>query len=186
VVCKRFGGTEQRNGRVESKRLPEELGNREEEEQRSRGTEKRIGEEPVGATVPAVAPTVNSREELSMPSLKEGAAARQVRTVHPRPPSTTKGIPILRKRLTKNGKVGGRSRKAEGNGSAEKEWNVPLTLDREELLAMLQECLTDFATEVGLKVACLLFDKQVDISCRPASSGRNGSERRRSVTQKRR
>jgi hypothetical protein len=61
-----------------------------------------------------------------------------------------------------------------------------LTLDREELMAMLQECLTDFATEVGLKVACLLFEKKVDISCKRASSRQNGSERRRPVAHKKR
>ena len=102
------------------------------------------------------------------------------------PSSNKKGTSILRKRLTKNGKVSKRSRTEQTNGSAAKEWNVPLTLDRDELMAMLQECLTDFATEVGLKVACLLFDKQVDLSCKRATSRRNGSERRRSTAHKKR
>jgi hypothetical protein len=92
----------------------------------------------------------------------------------------------LRKRLAKNGKADTRSRKAHANGSAGKEWDLPLTLDREELMVMLQECLTDFATEVGLKVACLLFEKQVDISYKPAASRRNGAEGRQPVTRKRR
>ena len=92
----------------------------------------------------------------------------------------------MRERLTKNGKVGKRSRKTQTNGSAEKEWNVPLTLDREELMAMLQECLTDFATEVGLKVACLLFGKQADTSCEDATSERDGSERRQPARRKKR
>jgi hypothetical protein len=90
-----------------------------------------------------------------------------------------KGTTILRKRLTKNGKLDNRLGKERTNGSAKGEWDVPLTLDREELMAMLQECLTDFATGVGLKVACLLFDKEVDGSCEFAISGQNGSKRRR-------
>jgi hypothetical protein len=32
-----------------------------------------------------------------------------------------------------------------------------LVLDREELVAMMQDSLTDFATEMGLKVASLLL-----------------------------
>ena len=92
----------------------------------------------------------------------------------------------MRKRLTKHGKVGKRSRKEQTNGSAEKEWNVPLMLDREELMAMLQDCLTDFATEVGLKVACLLFEKQVDISCKCAISEQNTSERHPPAARKKR
>ena len=71
----------------------------------------------------------------------------------------------MRRRLTKNGKLDKRLGRERSNGAAEREGNVPLTLDRDELMAMLQECLTDFATGVGLKVACLLFDKQVDIGC---------------------
>jgi hypothetical protein len=86
--------------------------------------------------------------------------------------------------VSKHGKVGKHSRKVQANGSDDKEWNVPLTLDREELMTMLQDCLTDFATEVGLKVACLLFEKQVDISCERVTSRRNGSGRRRSVAKK--
>ena len=90
----------------------------------------------------------------------------------------------MRSRPTKNGKAGRRSGTRQSNGSEEKSWNVPLTLDRDELMAMLQECLTDFATGVGLKVACLLFDKQADITCESANSRENGSERRRSVPHK--
>ena len=90
----------------------------------------------------------------------------------------------MRQRVTKHGKVGKRSRKVQANGSDDKEWNVPLTLDREELMTMLQDCLRDFATEVGLKVACLLFEKQVDISCERVTSRRNGSGRQRSVAKK--
>jgi hypothetical protein len=88
------------------------------------------------------------------------------------------------RRPTKNGKANRRSGTEQSNGAEEKSWNVPLTLDRDELMAMLQECLTDFATGVGLKVACLLFDKQADISCERTNSRENGSGRRRSVPHK--
>ena len=90
----------------------------------------------------------------------------------------------MRRRPTKNGKASRRLGTEQSNGSEEKSWNVPLTLDRDELMAMLQESLTDFATGVGLKVACLLFDKQVDISCEPSNSQENGSAHRRSVPHK--
>jgi hypothetical protein len=90
----------------------------------------------------------------------------------------------LRQRVTKYGKAGKRSRRVLADGSDDKEWNVPLTLDREELMTMLQDCLTGFATEVGLKVACLLFEKQMDTSCERATSRCNGSGRRRSVAKK--
>jgi hypothetical protein len=103
-----------------------------------------------------------------------------------------KGTSILGKRLTKQGKVGRRPRKEKTNGSADKEWNVPLVLDRDELMAMLQDCLTDFATEVGLKVACLLFEKQADVSCTYAIPGQTSqpypspARKRRRQTQPRR
>jgi hypothetical protein len=118
--------------------------------------------------------------------LKVKPAADPIQTVDPRPPSITKGTTALRKQSTKHDGVGKRSRKEHANGRAEEEWSVPLVLDREELVAKLQDCLTDFATEVGMRVACLLFDKQVDISCKRATSGRNGTERRLSVPLKRR
>lgn len=115
-----------------------------------------------------------------MPTGKK-TTVRKTHHTHSAPSSTTKGIPILKKRATENGKVGNRSRQGRANGAAAKDWNTPLTLDREELMTMLQECLTDFATEVGLKVACLLFDRQVEIRCEPAAPKPNGTRRRRSV-----
>jgi hypothetical protein len=75
----------------------------------------------------------------------------------------------LRKRLTKRGS-GKQSRTGQAQKRAAGEWSVPLILDRDELVAMLQECLTDFATQVGLKVACLLFENQVDIGCKRTTS----------------
>lgn len=89
----------------------------------------------------------------------------------------------MRRRLTKNGKLDKRSGKEQGGGAAERGGDVPLTLDRDELMAMLQECLTDFATGVGLKVACLLFDRQVDIGYEFEIAAKNGAKRRPSVAQ---
>jgi hypothetical protein len=111
-------------------------------------------------------------------------AADQVHTVDSGPLSTRKGTAALKKRPNKRGSVGKRSRKEQTNGRAEEEWNVPLMLDRDELVALLEERLTDFATDVGLRVACLLFDKQVNISCKRAASGRGGPERRLSAATK--
>jgi hypothetical protein len=106
-------------------------------------------------------------------------------------PPTKRGTTALTNRATKRGSVGARSRKKPAIGRAEKiekekEWSVPLMLDRDELVTMLQDCLTDFATEVGLKVACLLFEKQVDIGCKRTTSGRRRAERRLSVSAKKR
>ena len=113
-----------------------------------------------------------------MPIIQK-TTARQAH--HPTSSSLRKGTPILKQRLTEKGKSANRSRKEQTNGSAGKDWNVPLVLDRDELMAMLQECLTDFATEVGLKVAYLLFDKRVDPSSEHTTPKRNRPRRRRSV-----
>jgi hypothetical protein len=92
----------------------------------------------------------------------------------------------LTKRLTKQGKVGRRSRKEKTNGSAGQDWDAPLVLDRDELMAMLQDCLTDFATEVGLKVACMLFEKQEDVICTHAILGQTLKPNRPAAGKKRR
>jgi hypothetical protein len=92
----------------------------------------------------------------------------------------------LRKRLTKQGSVGNRSRKTQTNEQDQKECRVPIMLDREEIAAMLQDCLTDFATEVGLKVACLLFEKQADTSRTNTTSERNRSDRHPAASPKKR
>jgi hypothetical protein len=92
----------------------------------------------------------------------------------------------MKKRLAKNGSVGKRLRKEPTNGHDEADWSLPLVLDRDEVVVMLQDCLTDFATEVGLKVACLLFDRQVDISCNRTTSGRGRPESRLSIPAKKR
>jgi hypothetical protein len=159
---------------------------REEEGQRRGTAEKRYDreedrEESVGAAAGTVAPTVTPGEKLSMASSNGKPTAHQARTVDVRPPSSKKGTTALKKRLTKPGRVGTRSRKKQTNGRVNDDFNVPLVLDREELVEKLQDCLTDFATEVGMRVACLLFDKQVDITCKRAMSGRSRPERRLSV-----
>ena len=60
----------------------------------------------------------------------------------------------MRKRYTKRGSVRKPSRKERRKGQAGKDRTVQLVLDREELLAtMMQDSLTSFATEIGLKVA---------------------------------
>jgi hypothetical protein len=69
----------------------------------------------------------------------------------------------VRKQRTKTRRMGNRPKKEEPQGQNGVPTSAPLVLDREELLAMMQECLTHFATEVGLKVASLLFEEQVDI-----------------------
>jgi hypothetical protein len=122
-----------------------------------------------------------------MALLKERPAVDRTATVDRRPPTNGKGITAMRKRSTKRGPAAKRSTKERVNGKVqqvEEEWNVPLVLDREELVAKLQDCLTDFATEVGMRVACLLFDKQMDITCKRAASGRNGLESRLIVPSK--
>jgi len=42
---------------------------------------------------------------------------------------------------------------------------LQLVLDAEEVLAMLQDSLTDYATEIGLKVAGLLLEDEVNQQC---------------------
>jgi hypothetical protein len=98
----------------------------------------------------------------------------------------------LSKQSAKRRSVGKRSRKEPTNGrkepskQAEKEQSVPLVLDRDELVDMLQDCLTNFATDVGLKVACLLFDKQVDMRRKQATLGQVASENGSSLLTNRR
>jgi hypothetical protein len=71
----------------------------------------------------------------------------------------------MRKRYTKQGCAGKRSRKKRQKGQAGKGRTVQLVLDPEELVAMMQDSLTNFATEMGLKVACLLLEDEVDQRC---------------------
>lgn len=71
----------------------------------------------------------------------------------------------MRKRYTKRGSVGKASRKERRKGQAAKGRQVQLVLDAEEVMAMLRESMTGFATEVGLKVARLLLDDEVNQRC---------------------
>jgi transposase-like protein len=65
----------------------------------------------------------------------------------------------------KRGGVGKASRKERRKRQAEKAGEIQLVLDPEEVLAMLQDSMTDFATEMGLKVARLLLDDEVNQRC---------------------
>jgi hypothetical protein len=56
-----------------------------------------------------------------------------------------------------------RKKKKRINRQDEPEQCLQLVLDREELVAMMQGCLTEFAIEVGLKVACLLLEEEAEV-----------------------
>jgi putative transposase len=75
----------------------------------------------------------------------------------------------MRKRYTKRGSVCKASRKERRERQAEKarevQKEVQLVLDREELVAMMQDSLTSFATEMGLKVATVLLEDEVNRRC---------------------
>ena len=75
----------------------------------------------------------------------------------------------MRKRYTKRGSVCKASRKERRERQAEKarevQKEVQLVLDREELVAMMQDSLTSFATEMGLKVATVLLEDEVSRRC---------------------
>jgi putative transposase len=71
----------------------------------------------------------------------------------------------MRKRYTKWGSVRKPSRKEQRERQAAKAGEVQLVLDREELVAMMQDSLTSFATEMGLKVATLLLEDEVNQRC---------------------
>ena len=71
----------------------------------------------------------------------------------------------MRKRYRKRGSVGKASRKQRRKAQAGRERTVQLVLDREELVTMMQDSLTSFATEMGLKVASLLLEDEVNQRC---------------------
>jgi putative transposase len=71
----------------------------------------------------------------------------------------------MRKRYTKRGSVRKTSRKQRRTRQTEKAREIQLTLNPEEVVAMLQDSLTDFATEMGLKVARLLLEDEVNQRC---------------------
>jgi len=71
----------------------------------------------------------------------------------------------MRRKYSRRGGVRKASRKERRTGQAEKAGEVQLVLDREELVAMMQDSLTSFATEMGLKVATLLLEDEVNQRC---------------------
>lgn len=71
----------------------------------------------------------------------------------------------MRKTYSRRGRVRKASGKERRKRQAEKAGEVQLVLDREELVAMMQDSLTRFATEMGLKVATLLLEDEVNRRC---------------------
>lgn len=71
----------------------------------------------------------------------------------------------MRKRYTSRGSCRKGSGKQRRRGQAGKRRQIQWLLDPEEMVAMLQQSVNDFATEVGLKVARLLLDDEVEQRC---------------------
>jgi len=71
----------------------------------------------------------------------------------------------MRKGYTRRGSYRKASQRQRRVRQAGKTRQIQLLLDPEEMVAMLQESVTDFATEVGLKVARLLLDDEVEQRC---------------------
>ncbi len=71
----------------------------------------------------------------------------------------------MRKRYTIQASVRKASRKERRQRQPEKPGEVQLVPDREELVARMQDSLTSFATEMGLKVATLLLEDEVSRRC---------------------
>jgi putative transposase len=71
----------------------------------------------------------------------------------------------MRKKYSRRSGVRKASRKERRERQAEKAGEVQLVLDREELVAMMQDSLTSFATEMGLRVATLLLEDEVNRRC---------------------
>lgn len=71
----------------------------------------------------------------------------------------------MRKGYTKRGSYRKASRKQRRERQAGKGREIQLALDPEEVLGMLQDSLSDFATEMGLKVARLLLNDEVNQRC---------------------
>ena len=71
----------------------------------------------------------------------------------------------MRKRYTKRSSFRKASRKERRKRQAGEGRQVQLVLDPEEVVAMMQDSLCDFATEMGLRVARLLLDDEVNQRC---------------------
>jgi putative transposase len=73
----------------------------------------------------------------------------------------------MRKRYTRRGSCRKGSTKEGRERQADKARQIQLLLDPEEMVAMLQQSVNDFATEVGLRVARLLLEDEVEQRCGP-------------------
>ena len=71
----------------------------------------------------------------------------------------------MRKRYTQRNSYRKASKKERRKAQAAKARQMQLTLDPEEVMAMLQDSMTDFATEMGLKVARLLLEDEINQRC---------------------
>jgi len=71
----------------------------------------------------------------------------------------------MRKRYTKRSSFRKASRKERRKRQAGEGRQVQLVLDPEEVVAMMQDSLSDFATEMGLRVARLLLEDEVNQRC---------------------
>jgi len=71
----------------------------------------------------------------------------------------------MRKRYTRRGSCRKASKEPRRERQTGKTRQIQLLLDPEEMVAMLQQSVNDFATEVGLKVARLLLDDEVEQRC---------------------
>lgn len=71
----------------------------------------------------------------------------------------------MSRRYTKSTTVRKTSRKKREERQAEKAREIQLVLDSDEMVAILQDSLTEFATEMGLKVARLLLEDEVTQRC---------------------
>ena len=71
----------------------------------------------------------------------------------------------MRKRYTKRGSFGKASRKQRRKRQTGKNGDLQLVLDRDEMLATIQDSLTNLATEIGLKVATELLEDEVHRRC---------------------
>ena len=73
----------------------------------------------------------------------------------------------MRKRYTRRGSCRKGSKEQRRARQAGKARQIQLLLDPEEMVAMLQQSVNDFATEVGLRVARLLLEDEVEQRCGP-------------------
>jgi putative transposase len=71
----------------------------------------------------------------------------------------------MRKRYARRGSYRKASQKRRRERQAGKTRQIQLLLDPEEMVAMLQQSVNEFATEVGLKVARLLLNDEVEQRC---------------------